>query len=615
MYICLKGALRIFYYPRNSDAYHCKWINNCLQSHCNYCRKSNNGIFPKHREKLMNKTKTDPEISNSELEVIKSENRKAMLFPLRMIALITVISGLFALIFEVQYFKNASIFVYAFRFFALTVAFWILILSNFEFGKKIPNLLAHLLLFSIILSFSAVIIFIPHTLIINSQVAALTIFTSAIFLTWEIKNQIIVAIYYNLVFGATLLINIDGIYFIQNAFAAVIFILFLSTLSIAAVAIISRFRQEAIIKTVRLIETQKKYRAIFENAIEAMFQANYDGKVIIANASFYKVFYFINDKNNISLSDGTFIKKEEFSRLVERIRLNGFVANFITKFSYENSDENIYKINARVVKDITDQTELIEGSIQDITKQVKADEALRLAKEKAEASDRLKSEFLSTMSHEIRTPLNAVINASEFLKEELQGKLNEGLNSIFQIIDTSSRQIVRTIQLILNLAEVQSGLYTLKNSRFDLYSTCLAPIIEELKQIANNKKVNLILREPIVDSSIVADEYSVNQIFRNLIENGIKYTESGSVTIMIDRNSENKLCVIVKDTGVGIAPDYLPNMFKSFSQEEQGFSRKYGGNGVGLALAKRYCNMNRIDITVDSKKNEGTAIRTVFHNS
>lgn len=563
----------------------------------------------------MNKSKTDTVISISELEAIKSENRRAMLFPLRMIALITVISGLFALIFEVQYFKNASVFVYAFRFFALTIAFWILILSSFEFGKRNPYLLTHLLLFSIILSFAAVIIFVPQTLIINSQIAALTIFTSAIFLTWEIKNQIIVAIYYNLVFGATLFINKDGVYFIQNIFVAVIFILFLSTLSIAAVAIISKSRQEAIIKTVRLIETQKKYRAIFENAIEAMFQASFEGKIVIANRSFYKAFHFINDKNNISLADGTFIKKEEFKRLVERIRLNGFVTNYITKFYSVDGDEKIYKINARIVKDITDQTELIEGSIQDITKQVKVDESLRLAKEKAEASERLKSEFLSTMSHEIRTPLNAVINASEFLKMELEGKLNEGLKAVFQMIDASSRQIVQTIQLVLNLAEVQSGLYKLENSQFDLYKACLKPIIDELKQIAESKKIDLMLREPLVNTSVTADEYSVTQIFRNLIENGIKYTESGSVAVHIDRNSEDKLCVIVKDTGVGIAPDYLPNMFKSFSQEDHGLTRKYGGNGIGLALVKRYCNMNRIDITVDSIKNNGTAIRTVFHNS
>lgn len=564
---------------------------------------------------MATKTKADLDFSSSELEAIKSENRRAMLFPLRMLALITVISGLFALIFEVQYFKDASIFVYAFRFFALTVAFWILILSSFEFGKRIPYLLTHFLLFSIILSFGAVILFIPQTLIINSQVAALTIFTSAIFLTWEIKNQIIVAIYYNLVFGATLLINKDGIYFIQNVFAAVIFILFLSTLSIAAVAIISKFRQEAIVKTVRLIETQKKYRAIFENAIEAMFQAGYDGKIILANVSFYKVFSFIKDKNNISLSDGAIIKKEEYQRLVERIRLNGFVANFITKFDDDGSDEKIYKINARIVKDITDKIELIEGSIQDITKQVKVDESLRLAKEKAEASDRLKSEFLSTMSHEIRTPLNAVINASEFLKMELDGKLNDGLNTIFQMIETSGRQIVRTIQLVLNLAEVQSGLYSAKNSKFDLYRSCLVPIIEELKLYAQNKKIDLILSEPLVDTSIVADEYSVGQIYRNLIENGIKYTESGSVAVLISRNSEDKLCVTIKDTGIGIAPDYLPNMFKFFSQEDQGLTRKYGGNGIGLTLVKRYCNINGIDIVVDSAKNEGTAIKTVFHNS
>ncbi len=554
-------------------------------------------------------------VSGLELEIIRSENKKAMQNPLRMIALITVVSGLFALVFEVRYFKDASIFIYAFRFFALAIAFWILILLNFEFGKKSVYLLAHTLLFSITLSFAAVIIFVPNTLVVNSQVAALTVFTAAIFFTWEIENQIIVAIYYNLIFGATLLLNRNDIHYIQNIFAAVIFIIFLSTLSISAVAIISKFRQESIIKNIRIIETQKKYRAMFENAIEAMFQASYEGDILVANTSFYRVFNFIDSKSILSLSDGSLIKSSELKRLMERIKLNGMVTNFMTRITLEYGEEKIYKINARSTTDINTNEPLIEGSIQDITKQIKIDESLRIAKEKAEASDRLKTEFLNTISHEIRTPLNAMINAGEYIKLELKDKLSDNLKSIFQMIDSSGRQIVRTIQLILNLSEIQSGLYSITNTNFDLYEKCLKPIVDELNYTLTNEKVSLILEEPLVDSQVTADEYSVNQIFRNLIENGIKFTNSGSVKISVDRDEDLKLRVTVKDTGIGIDEEYLPHMFSFFSQEYKGLSRKYNGNGIGLALVKRYCNLNGIDITVKSKKNVGTSFTAIFSRS
>jgi signal transduction histidine kinase len=112
--------------------------------------------------------------------------------------------------------------------------------------------------------------------------------------------------------------------------------------------------------------------------------------------------------------------------------------------------------------------------------------------------------------------------------------------------------------------------------------------------------------------TVKADEYSVNQIFDNLINNAVKYTKEGEVKVKVDSFQNGQVVVDVSDTGIGISEEFLPNLFQPFIQEEQGYTRKYEGNGLGLALVKRYCDMNNAEIQVFSRKGEGTTFRVIF---
>ena len=114
------------------------------------------------------------------------------------------------------------------------------------------------------------------------------------------------------------------------------------------------------------------------------------------------------------------------------------------------------------------------------------------------------------------------------------------------------------------------------------------------------------------DTFLKADEYSVKQIFSNLIDNAIKFTNKGEINIRLFRNEHQSLNVEVQDTGIGISRDYLPELFKPFTQEQQGYTRKYEGNGLGLALVKNYCQINNIDLAVKSKKGIGTEFKLTF---
>jgi signal transduction histidine kinase len=114
---------------------------------------------------------------------------------------------------------------------------------------------------------------------------------------------------------------------------------------------------------------------------------------------------------------------------------------------------------------------------------------------------------------------------------------------------------------------------------------------------------------------IIGDEYSIEQIFRNLLENAIKYTNDGKIAVTIYDTSDNKIALDIKDTGIGISEDFLPKMFENFTQEQQGYTRKYDGNGLGLSLVKGYCELNDIEINVESIKGKGSCFTLLFNKT
>ncbi|HOI29930.1 MAG TPA: PAS domain-containing sensor histidine kinase [Melioribacteraceae bacterium] len=545
---------------------------------------------------------------------INEANRKHLINSLRIISVLTIISGLFALIFEVKYFETVSIYVYACRFYVIAIAFWILILSNFEFGFRHPGLMIHTLLLSILISFGIVIVILPNTLVVNSQIAALIVFTSSIFLAWEVKDQIVVAIYYNLIFGATILINKSEIYILQNVFASVLFVMFLSVISIVIAAMNYKHRRNSVINTLRLFDSQKKYKEIFENSSDGIFQASLEGEVLTCNSSF-KILFGVSENEEINLKDELLFGEKNFDQITNRLMHKNQLAEF--KFSLKSSSksERRFTLNCNLRNDSSLGKYIIEGTLRDVTAQFKIEEALRAAKEKAEESDKLKNVFLSQVSHEIRTPINAILSSIEYLREEMKGSENSDLTTTFGIIDNASKRIIRTIHLMLEIAELQSGTYKYSPSTFDLYSNCIVKIIKEFDELLYERKIVLNVHRLAKNPSIQADEYSVCQIFRNIIDNAVKYTMNGKIDIRVDNDDDGRLTINVKDTGVGISEEYLTNLYQVFTQEEQGFTRKFDGNGLGLTLVRKYCDLNNASVKITSKKQEGTEVKITFHNA
>jgi PAS domain S-box-containing protein len=233
-------------------------------------------------------------------------------------------------------------------------------------------------------------------------------------------------------------------------------------------------------------------------------------------------------------------------------------------------------------------------------------------KNEAEKIDRLKTEFLAQMSHEIRTPINSVLSFTTLLKEEVSGFLSEEQQSIFKYIDSGGKRLIRTIDMILNMSQLQTGNYEYELKETDIADGWLESILLEFRSAAKEKNLNLIFTKLINSAVTTIDQYTTEQIFVNIIDNAIKYTHKGEVEIILYRNIGGYICVDVKDTGVGISKEYMPHLFTPFSQEEMGYTRRYDGNGLGLALVKRYSEINNIEIMINSEKNKGSTFTVIF---
>lgn len=228
------------------------------------------------------------------------------------------------------------------------------------------------------------------------------------------------------------------------------------------------------------------------------------------------------------------------------------------------------------------------------------------------SSEQLKTEFLAQMSHELRTPVNVILNAVELLNDEYSEEPNESIQDLLTILNSAGRRIHRTIELILDMTELQAGAYKFQPIEFDLYTDMKDTLYTEMKLIAEDKELDFIWHKRTNNSKTNADIYSVMKIFQHLIENAIKFTNIGSVTVTVSRNKKNKLIVEITDTGIGISKDFLPLVFKPFMQEDTGYKRRYEGNGLGLAVAEKFAELNSAKISVKSEKEVGSTFTVEF---
>ncbi len=366
----------------------------------------------------------------------------------------------------------------------------------------------------------------------------------------------------------------------------------------------------------KLRQSEEQFRLLFERAPIGMVITTIEGKIIRSNSAFCETLGYSPDEiENKNIADITVEEYIEYDRQLHKALLKGNLSHVYFEKELRKKDGlNIHAIVESVLtRDGSNHPHHIIQQVIDITERKKVEKELIISKEKAEESDRLKSAFLAQMSHEIRTPLNVILTATPLLAEDLSSE-DEDINILLDSVSSAGKRLQRTIDMILNLSSVQSGNYISQFEAVNL-SDDLKVLVDEMKSLAMEKNLSLSFTNHAYDPLISADKYTLNQIFQNLLGNAIKYTQTGKIEVQVSEEKPGKVIVEVKDTGIGMSDEYLKKLFTPFSQEDMGYKREFEGNGLGLALVKKYVELNNAEILVKSEKKKGTTFKVVFSKS
>ena len=350
----------------------------------------------------------------------------------------------------------------------------------------------------------------------------------------------------------------------------------------------------------------KLLATIVEQSSEAIWTRDLGGVITSWNSGAAAMFgYAPQDTVGRALTVGESTPEEE------RQRLRRLMAS--EKFSYDaraiTSSGSSIEIQVAVAPLLDDGNRCI-GSIsvaRDVTQHKRSEEALRLAREAAEAANHAKSSFLARMSHEIRTPMNGVLGMTELL---LETGLTGTQRKYADTVQRSGKNLLGIINDLLDFSKIEAGKLELENVDMDLRRT-IEDIVELLAERAHAKGLELACRvPPDLATYVKGDPLRLGQVLTNLVGNAVKFTEQGSVVIRVAAVGETAERVSMRfdvtDTGVGIGPDAQSRIFDEFAQGDGSTTRKHGGSGLGLAISKQLVEMMGGTIHVESALGAGS---------
>ncbi|MEM9252411.1 MAG: ammonium transporter [Planctomycetota bacterium] len=354
---------------------------------------------------------------------------------------------------------------------------------------------------------------------------------------------------------------------------------------------------------------ERKFRSIFENALEGMFRMTPDGRFRDVNPALARLLGYDDVRHLIHAvqdpSHDLFEEPGRYTALQNELERHGRVRNFEARLRRHDGSTVWSELAVLSVADEFGETYL-EGSARDIS-DAKRQHQLVADKHKAEAASRAKSEFLANMSHEIRTPLNGVIGMLDLLSGTT---LEAGQARYARIARTSADSLLSLINDILDFSKIEAGKLELEKAPFDL-PNLIADVAEMFAARAEKKHIELIGHaKPGVPQHVTGDPERLRQILVNLVSNAVKFTESGEVVMQAepidDPQGEPMIRFTVRDTGIGIPPDRQDRLFRLFSQVDASTTRRFGGTGLGLAICKQLAEAMGGRIGVESEPGQGS---------
>jgi len=358
-----------------------------------------------------------------------------------------------------------------------------------------------------------------------------------------------------------------------------------------------------------LKESEERYKELFEASPDAIILADVEtGMLIDANTAACKMLGRPLDEirtlHQTMIHPSRFFEhsKKSFRKHAIEARVNDNLLSIESVMLRSDGSEIPVEVLSNTIT--LRGRQILQGVFRNITERKQAREELLKAKEYAEANDKLKSAFLQNITHELRTPLNGIIGFSEMLTE-MDSSVEDRIE-FNKMIKKSSARLINTITSYMDISMIVSGISEINKLRFNL-GKLLNKIADQTFDACNsrNLKLEIILKAPDAEIQIVTDENLLTKIFSHLIDNAIKFTKEGSITISYDFKDDQHLFSIT-DTGTGISEETLPVIFEIFRQADISSSREYEGSGLGLSIAKGFVKQLGGEIWVESTNKEGS---------
>jgi len=343
-----------------------------------------------------------------------------------------------------------------------------------------------------------------------------------------------------------------------------------------------------------LRKSEEKYRNIVDNAVFGIYKSDITGQFLFLNQAMADIFEFE------SIKEGMLIRIEKLYKNPEDRKT--LLTNLIQKRIVKDYELELITAKGKTIYILLNafyEENHILGMVVDITQRKKSEKELKNARNKAEESDALKTSLMANMSHEFRTPMNAILGFSDLITTESQ---EPDIVFFARKIHHSGQRLMSTLKAILDLADLEATKSKIRFVPINI-QRILATILHPFYPVANEKGLFLIteFKESLFAN---ADENLLIMILHNLIDNAIKFTKTGGITIETDLSTvdEKKYVVIrIKDTGIGIHKENLETIFHEFRQVSEGYDRSHEGAGLGLSLACRMTEMLNGKIIVESE--------------
>lgn len=351
-----------------------------------------------------------------------------------------------------------------------------------------------------------------------------------------------------------------------------------------------------------LRDSEQKFRNLIETMPEGFYRSTPEGYFLDVNPALVKMLGYESKEElmKVYIPDELYFSRDE---RIEGINYNmDFVPDSeIYRLKKKDGIEIWVEDHSRYITNNSGKTIYHEGIMHDITESLRAQRAIIEAKEKAEEANRLKSSFLANMSHEIRTPLNGILGFSQILKNELKGT---PLKKYADVIEKSGSRLLETLDLILSFSKLEAEKEDVHYSNIKIKNV-IDEVIKSFEATATNK--NLYIKSVIEEENLVTktDERFIRQILNNLINNAIKYTNHGGITVSLSKKDKDIIIKVI-DTGIGIAKNKHKLIFEEFRQESEGHGRSFEGTGLGLAITKRFIELMKGTIEVESDSGLGS---------